>query len=92
MADWEEDEFDSEVEEDEEDEEEEQEQEEGEATRREPIYNVDGMHEKLEDFGWTTEAGWEETQMITSTTETRVANVDDDLARELAFYNQVWVG
>lgn len=47
------------------------------------------MHEKLEDIGWTSEAAWEETLMITTGGKTRVDNVDDDLARELAFYNQV---
>ena len=47
------------------------------------------MHEKLEDIGWTSEAAWDETLMITSGSKTGVDNVDDDLARELAFYNQV---
>lgn len=32
---------------------------------------------------------WEETQAITTEAPTQVDNVEDDLARELAFYNQV---
>ena len=57
-------------------------------SKREHIYNMDGMHEKLEDIGWTGEAAWDETLMITTAVPTHVDNVDDDLARELAFYNQ----
>jgi rRNA-processing protein EBP2 len=49
---------------------------------------MDGMHEKLEDIGWTGEAAWDETLMISTEAPTHVDNVDDDLARELAFYNQ----
>eukprot|EP00887_Chlorella_sp_A99_P000133 scaffold16.g133.t1 len=55
---------------------------------REPIYNTDAMHDKLEDIGWTDQAAWEETLALTSAAPTEVANVDDDLERELAFYNQ----
>ena len=47
------------------------------------------MHDKLEDISWTTEQPWVETQVITHGQPTEVNNVDDDLARELAFYNQV---
>lgn len=56
---------------------------------REPIYDVDAIHEKLEDIGWTDGVPWEETQAITSSAPCEVADVDDDLERELAFYNQV---
>ncbi|KAL3162251.1 hypothetical protein ABBQ32_009950 [Trebouxia sp. C0010 RCD-2024] len=52
------------------------------------IYNTDAMHDKLEDITWTTEQPWVETQVITHAQPTEVDNVDDDLARELAFYNQ----
>ena len=52
---------------------------------------MDGIHEKLEDIGWTEEVGWEETQAITAAAACEVADVDDDLERELAFYNQVRV-
>ncbi|GFR44110.1 hypothetical protein Agub_g5272, partial [Astrephomene gubernaculifera] len=55
---------------------------------REAIYNVDALHEKLEDIGWTTEVDWDETLAITTEQPTVVENVEDDLARELSFYNQ----
>ena len=56
---------------------------------RQSIYNTDAMHDKLEDISWSTEQPWVETQVITHTEPTLVDSVDDDLARELAFYNQV---
>lgn len=56
---------------------------------REPIYDTEAMHEKLEDFGWSDIVPWEETLVISGTDPAQVENVDDDLARELAFYNQV---
>ncbi|GIL83010.1 hypothetical protein Vretimale_8519 [Volvox reticuliferus] len=56
--------------------------------KRQVTYNVDALHEKLEDIGWTAEADWEESLVVTSEQPTVVDNVDDDLARELAFYNQ----
>ncbi|GLC34406.1 hypothetical protein PLESTB_000731900 [Pleodorina starrii] len=55
---------------------------------RQAIYNVDAMHEKLEDIGWTSEVDWDETLAVTTEQPTVVENVEDDLARELAFYNQ----
>lgn len=57
--------------------------------QRQSIYNTDALHDKLEDISWTTEQPWVETQVITHAEPTVVDNVDDDLARELAFYNQV---
>ncbi|KAL6761298.1 eukaryotic rRNA processing protein EBP2-domain-containing protein, partial [Haematococcus lacustris] len=54
---------------------------------REPIYDVEGMHEKLEDFGWG-DVAWEETQAITHDDPKQVEDADDDIARELAFYTQ----
>ena len=56
---------------------------------REAIYNTDVMHDKLEDISWTEEQPWEETLAITSARPADIADVDDDLERELAFYNQV---
>ena len=56
---------------------------------RQKIYNADALHDKLEDISWSSEQPWVETQVITHTEATAVDNVDDDLARELAFYNQV---
>lgn len=50
---------------------------------------ADGMHEKLEDVAWIEEQPWRESLVITSAQPTHVEDVDDDLERELAFYNQV---
>jgi Eukaryotic rRNA processing protein EBP2 len=50
---------------------------------------VEELHDKLEDIYWQGDVAWEETLSITSTNPTVVENVDDDLSRELAFYNQV---
>uniref|UniRef100_A0A7R9Z5E7 Uncharacterized protein n=1 Tax=Chlamydomonas euryale TaxID=1486919 RepID=A0A7R9Z5E7_9CHLO len=58
---------------------------------REPIYDVDGMHEKLEDISWVEDASWEDAQVITAADEIHIENIDDDLERELAFYNQALV-
>lgn len=54
----------------------------------EGIYNTEALHDKLEDISWTEEQPWAETLAITSTEPTQVEDVDDDLERELAFYNQ----
>ncbi|WIA16368.1 hypothetical protein OEZ85_013064 [Tetradesmus obliquus] len=55
---------------------------------RRHIYNADALHEKLEDMAWTGQQPWEEGLVVTSLEPTAVADVDDDLERELAFYNQ----
>eukprot|EP01024_Parvocaulis_polyphysoides_P074820 TRINITY_DN96518_c0_g1_i1.p1 TRINITY_DN96518_c0_g1~~TRINITY_DN96518_c0_g1_i1.p1 ORF type:complete len:306 (-),score=60.92 TRINITY_DN96518_c0_g1_i1:335-1225(-) len=55
---------------------------------RAPYYDVEGLHDKLEDFGWSTEVGWDETLVITNEQVDTINSVDDDLERELAFYNQ----
>ncbi|MEW5302632.1 MAG: hypothetical protein WDW38_008042 [Sanguina aurantia] len=60
----------------------------GRGTERPAIYDVDAIHEKLEDIGWTSEKPWEETIVIMSSDATQLKDVDDDLARELSFYNQ----
>lgn len=60
----------------------------GPSGKREPIYNVEALHDKLEEIGWTSEVDWEETLAVTGEEPTKVGNVDDDLERELAFYNQ----
>jgi len=49
----------------------------------------DGLHDKLEDIAWIDEQPWRESLAITSQGPTEVADIDDDLERELAFYNQV---
>eukprot|EP00955_Chlamydomonas_euryale_P107187 365747-Chlamydomonas_euryale.AAC.64 len=46
------------------------------------------MHEKLEDISWVEDASWEDAQVITAADEIHIENIDDDLERELAFYNQ----
>lgn len=53
------------------------------------IYHADAIHEKLEDIAWAEEAPWEESLVVTNAEPTVVTNCDDDLERELAFYNQV---
>ena len=60
------------------------------ATAREPIYNTEALHECLERIGWTSEAPWEETLVSTSGMTAQGINVEDDLERELQFYQQVW--
>lgn len=42
---------------------------------REPLYDMDAMHEKLEDIGWTEQAAWEETQAITHEDPAQVGRV-----------------
>lgn len=60
----------------------------GGAPLRHAIYNVDALHDKLEDIAWSEEQPWEESLALTSPVPTAVANAEDDLERELAFYNQ----
>ena len=38
---------------------------------------------------WGLQAGWDESLVVTGSDPTQVEDVDDDLGRELAFYNQV---
>ena len=38
---------------------------------------------------WTEEAAWDETLALTSSAPVALANTEDDLERELAFYNPV---
>ncbi|CAL5221811.1 g4067 [Coccomyxa viridis] len=59
-----------------------------ESAARPPIYNAEAMHEKLEDISWPSEAAWDESLVITGEDTAQVENIDDDLSRELAFYNQ----
>ncbi len=37
---------------------------------------------------WWAQAGWDESLVVTGSDPAQVEDVDDDLARELAFYNQ----
>lgn len=63
----------------------------GGAPLREAIYNVEALHDKLEDIAWSEEQPWEESLALTGAAPTVVVNAEDDLERELAFYNQVRV-
>lgn len=56
---------------------------------RPPIYNHEALHEKLEDIAWTEEVRWDETLAITAREVDPIEDVEDDLSRELSFYNQV---
>ncbi|KAK9830655.1 hypothetical protein WJX74_000440 [Apatococcus lobatus] len=60
----------------------------GPAQPRKQIYNTEQLHDKLEDIAWTEQAEWLETQVITSDSRPQIDNVEDDLTRELAFFNQ----
>lgn len=55
---------------------------------RAPIYNIEALHEKYEDVGWAADAEWIDTLAVTASEPTVVSNIDDDIERELAFYNQ----
>jgi rRNA-processing protein EBP2 len=58
--------------------------------KKEYIYNVDAIHERLEDISRVDLLAWEETLVCTSSdmAEMPSSSVHDDLERELAFYNQ----
>ena len=58
---------------------------------RPQIYNTELLHDKLEDISWTESADWLETLVITSDSRPQIENVEDDLTRELAFFNQVCI-
>lgn len=45
--------------------------------------------EALEEIAWPEDVPWDEGQAVTAEDPTVVQDVDDDLGRELAFYNQV---
>jgi len=57
-------------------------------SKDEDIYDAEAIHDKLEDFAWTEHQPWVETLTITSSAPTHIDSVDDDMERELAFYNQ----
>lgn len=49
----------------------------------------EGLKEKVKEFEWPSDLAFVKTQAITSETAIVVEDIDDDLERELAFYNQV---
>lgn len=55
---------------------------------RPAIYNAEGMHDKLEDISCLDQVDWIEHQALTGAAKTEVEDVNDDVERELAFYNQ----
>ncbi|CAG9464300.1 unnamed protein product [Pedinophyceae sp. YPF-701] len=55
---------------------------------RMPIYNVEAIHEALEDMSWTEDQPWIESMAVTSEDPTEIRDVEDDIERELAFYTQ----
>lgn len=56
---------------------------------RPPIMELDALHDALEDISWTDQQDWIETQTVTAPEASTLSNVDDDVQRELSFYNQV---
>lgn len=50
---------------------------------------LDALHDALEDISWTDQQDWIETQAVTAPEASTLENVDDDVQRELSFYNQV---
>ena len=56
---------------------------------RPPIFEPEAIHDALEDIAWTRDAHWVETQVVSSEEPTVVEDCNDDIQRELAFYNQV---
>ncbi|KAL5570027.1 hypothetical protein UlMin_026602 [Ulmus minor] len=91
----------SELESEEEEEEEEEKESESESEEDEDvkltepsknaIYNTDGLLDKLGDISFPDNAGWMHKLSIDIDQEQQV-DVNDDLARELAFYNQALEG
>ena len=52
------------------------------------MYLQEDIHDKLEDISWER-ATFLDTQALVCRTEDQVHDVNDDLQRELCFYNQV---
>lgn len=52
------------------------------------IYNQEALHDKLEEIMWEG-AEFVDTQATTSSKDEPIEDIEDDLQRELAFYNQV---
>lgn len=56
--------------------------------QRPRINNLDALQEVLEEIAVPEELPWDEHLVVTGEVPTAVADVEDDLERELAFYNQ----
>lgn len=57
--------------------------------QRARINNTEALQEALEEIAVPEDLPWDELLVVTGEAPTEVGNVDDDLERELAFYNQV---
>ena len=57
--------------------------------QRPRINNLDALQEVLEEIAVPDGLPWDEHLVVTGEAPTAVADVEDDLERELAFYNQV---
>lgn len=58
---------------------------------KDPVYNREGLLEKLDDISWPENLDWTHKLAIDYNEEQEV-DVNDDLARELAFYTQALEG
>eukprot|EP00208_Stichococcus_sp_RCC1054_P006711 CAMPEP_0206141788 /NCGR_PEP_ID=MMETSP1473-20131121/14109_1 /ASSEMBLY_ACC=CAM_ASM_001109 /TAXON_ID=1461547 /ORGANISM="Stichococcus sp, Strain RCC1054" /LENGTH=170 /DNA_ID=CAMNT_0053536479 /DNA_START=139 /DNA_END=648 /DNA_ORIENTATION=+ len=56
--------------------------------QRARINNTEALQEALEEIAVPEDLPWDELLVVTGEAPTEVGNVDDDLERELAFYNQ----
>lgn len=52
------------------------------------MYNQEALHDKLEEIMWEG-ADFTDTQATTSKDDEQIRDIEDDLQRELVFYNQV---
>ena len=57
-------------------------------SEKEGIYNQEALHDKLEEIMWEG-ADFLDTQATTSSKDEPIQDIEDDLQRELVFYNQV---
>lgn len=60
--------------------------------RANAVYNSVALHEKLEEIGWPDGLDWLQTLCIDYQVEDVEVDVNDDLAREMAFYTQALEG
>ncbi|MCO5563021.1 hypothetical protein L7F22_016657 [Adiantum nelumboides] len=56
------------------------------------VYNSAALHEKLEEIGWPDGLEWQQTLCVDYPVEEGDIDVNDDLAREMAFYTQALEG
>ena len=56
------------------------------------VYNSIAIHEKLEEIGWPEDLDWLHSLSVSFDTNDAEIDVNDDLAREMAFYTQALEG